>query len=117
MTNLVSMVSRQLPNLDKRLFGLFVVFQIIVTAAAFVLPSKLFMIAAIGLAGGIYLVGVLIWPWIIIPAVVVTTALDITGQLIKKTGIGIPITGFHLSLMMMLPIPAFDGASVFLPSN
>lgn len=101
MTNLVSMVSRQLPNLDKRLFGLFVVFQIIVTAAAFVLPSKLFMIAAIGLAGGIYLVGVLIWPWIIIPAVVVTTALDITGQLIKKTGIGIPITGFHLSLMMM----------------
>jgi O-antigen ligase len=92
----------QLPSpLSRRLFALFVALQVVVAIAAFYLPSKLFTIAALGIAGGLYLVGVLIWPWIIVPAVVVTTALDITGQLIKETGIGIPVTGFHLSLMLM----------------
>lgn len=94
--------ARQLPlPLDRRLFALFVILQVVVAAAALYLPSKLFAVAALGIAGGIYLVGVLIWPWIIVPAVVVTTAMDITGQLIKETGIGIPVTGFHLSLMLM----------------
>ncbi len=89
------------PPLSRRLFGVFVALQVAVAVAALYLPSKIFAMAAFGIAGGIYLVGVLIWPWIIVPAVVVTTALDITGQLIKKTGIGIPLTGFHLSLMLM----------------
>jgi O-antigen ligase len=102
MTTVVATTGRRLPSpLGWRLFALFVTLQVAATAAAFYLPSKLFTVAAIGLAGGIYLVGVLIWPWIIVPAVVVTTALDITGQLIKETGIGIPVTGFHLSLMLM----------------
>ena len=94
--------ARQLPlPLDRRLFALFVILPVVVAAAALYLPSKLFAVAALGIAGGIYLVGVLIWPWIIVPAVVVTTAMDITGQVIKETGIGIPVTGFHLSLMLM----------------
>lgn len=101
MTSLVSSVRHLPAPLNRGLFGLFVGLQILITAAALYLPSKLFSIAALGIGGGIYLVGVLIWPWIIVPAVIVTTALDITGQLIKQTGIGIPVTGFHLSLMLM----------------
>ncbi|HJP33163.1 MAG TPA: O-antigen ligase family protein [Candidatus Latescibacteria bacterium] len=102
MTDLASRYPRLMPPpLDRRLFVLFITLQIIVAIAAFYLPSKLFAIAALGIGAGLYLVGVLMWPWIIVPAVVVTTALDITGQLIKETGIGIPVTGFHLSLMLM----------------
>ena len=102
MTSLPSIPQRQLPpTLDRRLFLLFVVLQVGVVFAALFLPSKLLSAAALGLGAGVYLVAVLIWPWVIVPAVVVTTALDITGQLIKETGIGIPVTGFHLSLMLM----------------
>lgn len=89
------------PALDRRAFAVFIALQIATVWAAIYLPSKLFTFVAAGIAGGIYLVGVLLWPWIIVPSVIATTALDITGQLIKETGIGIPVTGFHLSLMLM----------------
>ena len=101
MTDLATPLRLPPPRLDRRVFGVFVLLQLLALLALLYLPSKLLWAAVLGLGGGLYLVGVLIWPWLIVPAVVATTALDITGQLIKETGIGIPVTGFHISLGLM----------------
>ncbi len=87
---------------DLRWFALFIGFQLLAVVAAIWLPHKLLLAAGIVLLGGVYLVAVLLWPWIIVPAIVATTALDITGQLIKETGLGIPVTGFHLAFGLMM---------------
>ena len=87
---------------DLRWFALFIGFQLLAVVAAIWLPHKLLLAAGIVLLSGVYLVAVLLWPWIIVPAIVATTALDITGQLIKETGLGIPVTGFHLAFGLMM---------------
>ncbi|MEE2657806.1 MAG: O-antigen ligase family protein [Candidatus Latescibacterota bacterium] len=102
MTAIPSLNRSALPALDRRTFALFVLVQILLVGAALWLPSKWMWITAAGVAGGIYFVGVLLHPWIIVPSVVVTTALDITGRLIKETGIGIPVTGFHIAFALMV---------------
>ena len=92
------------PNieLDKRWFAGFVGLQTFAVMLAFIVPTATIYAVVAGLAAGILLVCLLIYPWLIVPAVIATTALDITGQLLKETLIGIPITGFHVTLGLML---------------
>ena len=101
MTEL-SNLRRPDPQVDRRWFAVFVGLQVVALAAAAILPSKALYSIAAGLAGGLYLVALSIYPWLIVPTVVLTTALDITGQLLKQTVIGIPLTGFHAALGLML---------------
>lgn len=88
-------------RLDRRWFLLFLGLLSLLLLAVLLVPNRLLVTACAGLAGGIYLAFLLAYPWIIVPALVATTALDITGQLLKETAIGIPLTGFHLSLGLM----------------
>ena len=90
------------PQVDGRWFVVFLGLQTALLAAAFALPSKLLYGAVAGMAGGLYLASLAVYPWLIVPAVVATTTLDITGQLLKQTVIGIPLTGFHAALGLML---------------
>jgi len=89
-------------RLDRRWFGLFVVIQAACLLLVLMAPTKLVYAGAAALGGGLFLTFMLVYPWLIVPAVVATTALDITGQLLKQTLIGIPVTGFHVALVLML---------------
>ena len=52
-----------------------------------------------------------LYPWIAIPAVIATTALDSAGRLVQTTALGIPVTGFHLAFLLLC---AAFAAHVFL---
>jgi len=88
-------------RLDRRWFALFLCLLAALVAVVLWVPNRLLLTAGLGLAGGVFLAFLLAYPWLIVPALVATTALDITGQLLKETAIGIPLTGFHLSLGLM----------------
>jgi putative inorganic carbon (HCO3(-)) transporter len=94
----------QLPigsKLDRRWFALFFLLQMGLLAAYLWLPPRPFFVALIGVGSSIMMVLLILYPWIIVPALVATTSLDIAGQLIETTALGIPLTGFHLSLALM----------------
>lgn len=88
-------------RLDRRWFALFIALLALLLLAVLLVPDRLLLVACGGLAGGIFLAFLLVYPWIIVPLLVATTVLDITGQLLKETAIGIPLTGFHLALALM----------------
>ena len=82
-------------------FGLFLLAQIALLVGVLWLPGEV-MIWLLGVAVGLsYLVLLVMHPWAIVPLIVATTALDITGRLVKETPIGIPLTGFHVTLGLM----------------
>ncbi len=89
-------------KLDRRFFAFFILLQAAILVAVLLEQQKfLYMVLAAGGAGffGILLVS---YPWIVVPVIVSTTALDITGQLIKTTAIGVPLTGFHIAFILMI---------------
>jgi O-antigen ligase len=88
-------------RLDRRWFALFLGLLALLLLAVLLVPNRLLLTACAGLAGGVFLAFLLVYPWIIVPLLVATTVLDITGQLLKETAIGIPLTGFHLALGLM----------------
>jgi O-antigen ligase len=89
-------------QLDRRWFALFVALQAGVLAAIMLVPNQILYVVLAGIGGGVFAAFLLVYPWLIVPAVVATTAMDITGQLLKQTSLGIPVTGFHLALAAML---------------
>jgi O-antigen ligase len=88
-------------RLDRRWFLLFLSLLAFLLLAVLLVPNRLLLAASAGLGGGVFLAFLLVYPWIIVPLLVATTVLDITGQLLKETAIGIPLTGFHLALGLM----------------
>ncbi len=93
---------------DPRWFALFVGLQAAALAAVFIFPARLLILGAAGIGAGLALVLLVLYPWLIVPAIMASTALDITGRLIPATIIGTPLTGFHLSLAVMLVAMAFN---------
>ncbi len=82
-------------------FGLFLLAQVLLLVGVLWLPGEV-MIWMLGAVLGLsYLVLLVMHPWTIVPLIVATTALDITGRLVKETPIGIPLTGFHVTLGLM----------------
>lgn len=102
---------------DPRWFIVFVGLQAAILGAAFVFPAKLLILGAVGVSAGILLVLLVLHPWLVVPAIMATTALDISGQVIPATALGIPVTGFHLSLALMFVALALNtfarGRTVF----
>ena len=76
--------------------------QALVPAAVLLMPQKILILAGAGIGSGILAILLVLYPWILVPAIVVTTALDISGQLIRTTVLGIPLTGFHLTLGLLV---------------
>lgn len=119
---------RGFPKLDPRWFAVFMGLQAMVLAAVLLMPQKILILAGAGIGSGILAILLVLYPWILVPAIVVTTALDISGQLIRTTVLGIPLTGFHLTLGLLvlallvntllrrrIQFPAFDlGGPLFL---
>ena len=85
------------PKLDLRWFAVFMGLQALVLAAVLLMPKKILILAGAGIGSSILATLLVLYPWLLVPAIVVTTALDISGQLIKTTVLGIPLTGFHLT--------------------
>ena len=98
------------PNSSFAWFGIFLLLQVLLLVCLLWLPPQAVLVWLLGAVLGVsYLVLVLLHPWMVIPLIVVTTALDITGRLVKETPIGIPLTGFHVALALM-------GVAVFVNS-
>jgi len=105
-------------KLDGRWFAAFILLQVVVVVAILLGGIKFVLLAVGGVVAGTIMVLLLLYPWIVVPAIVVTTALDITGRLVKIPSIGVPLTGFHLSLAIMvitLPISMFLRRRIELP--
>ena len=96
-------------QLNRRGFTLFLGVQFALIATVIFAPSEAILPIITGLGALIFLVCCGLFPWIIVPAIVATTALDITGQLVKETAIGIPLTGFHAAFGLMLVGLAMNG--------
>ena len=97
--------SIKLGQLDKRYFYLFFIFQ------AFVFTGSLFYtewlpVFFIGtIIAILFVIGVLVRPWVIAPIVVLTTGLDSTGRFfggVEGGGGGLHLTGFHLAYALLV---------------
>lgn len=86
---------------DRRWFAVFLLVQAVLVACFLFLPLKPLLWAL----GGIVVTGVIILlplcPWIAIPAIIATTALDSAGRVVQTTALGIPVTGFHLAFLLL----------------
>ena len=88
--------------LDHRWFGFFLVLQV-VGVALVVFDELLILLLAIGAAAAaIFFAYVIVYPWLIIPLIIGSTAMDITGQLEKSLFLDLPLTGFHVAFLLML---------------
>ena len=95
---------RSVAQVHRGYFAVFVLAQAALICAAYLLSDEvpLFLVWAAAVPFGlVYLAYIPVYPWLMVPLLFATTALDITGQLIKETPLGIPLTGFHLSLGLM----------------
>ncbi|NKB69247.1 MAG: hypothetical protein GKR89_19430 [Candidatus Latescibacteria bacterium] len=91
-------------HLNGRNFALFVAFQVLLMGALILASDqqRIVLFIALGsVAAAVFLAFLVIYPWLSIPLLLSTTAIDITGRLIKETPLGIPLTGFHLALVLM----------------
>ena len=86
---------------DRRWFVAFLLVQAALVACFIILPSELLWWGVCGIAvvGLIFLLP--LYPWIAIPAVIATTALDSAGRVVQTTALGIPVTGFHLAFVLL----------------
>ena len=101
------------PPLNPRLFGVFLALQAAVMAGLLLLTGperELFFTAGAAVLGAAYLVATMLHPWLVIPMLVGTTSLDISGRLVQNTPIGIPLTGFHLALALLMVALAGNAA-------
>ena len=98
-------------SLNRSYFGLFLALQVALAAALLLLAEQDRIVLYIGLLGVVaiaFLAFLSIYPWLVIPIIIATTSLDIAGRLLEKTPIGIPLTSFHLSLMLMFVATAVN---------
>ena len=104
----MSTLSSQSPggiNLDKRYFFAFLAFQVIVLGASLFYSEWVPAIIIGALAAVLFVVGVLVQPWVIAPIVVLTTGLDSTGRFFgsqESGGGGFHLTGFHLAYILLI---------------
>ena len=91
--------------LDRRYFAAFLLLQGAVVAGSIFVSELLpvLLLAALGVA--FFVAGLLLRPWIVVPVLLLTTALDSTGRLIGESGHSKDIfflTGFHLAFGLLV---------------
>ncbi len=92
-------------DLDRRYFAAFVIFQGLMVLGGILYTELLPAMLTAALLAVLFVAGVLVRPWLIIPLIVLTTGLDSTGRLIGEAGKvkGIfHLTGFHLTFALMI---------------
>lgn len=96
---------RRLPELGKTAFAVFLLLECLVTAVLLLsgVQFKMAMLIIVGSAVGLVWLALLpLYPWLSVPLLFASTSLDITGRLVQETPIGIPVTGFHISFVLMM---------------
>ena len=91
--------------LDRRYFAGFLAFQGLMVAGSIFFTELLPALLVAALCACLFVAGVLVRPWLIIPLIILTTGLDSTGRLIGEAGKikGIfHLTGFHLTFGLMI---------------
>ena len=88
--------------LNRKWFAGFLCLQAVLIVGILLIPIKLLQVIGVGVGAGIFLSLLVLYPWIIVPAIIATTALDISGKIVETTALGIPFTGFHLTLVLMI---------------
>ena len=86
-------------QLDGRSFALFLLCQALVVAGALLVTERLPLLLFAALVAGLYLLASLSRPWLIVPLLMLATALDSTGRLLHTADVvgGLfYLTGFHL---------------------
>jgi len=92
-------------TLDRRYFAAFLVFQGLMVAGSIFYTELLPALLVVSLLAVLFVTGVLVRPWLILPMIVLTTGLDSTGRLVGEAGKiqGIfHLTGFHLTFGLMI---------------
>ncbi len=88
-------------TLGRRHIAAFLLVQAVVLACCLFLPREV-LLWSLGIAAVLAAIFLLpLYPWIVIPAVIGTTALDSAGRLVQTTALGIPVTGFHLAFVLL----------------
>ena len=104
MTQLVQRRA-DLTQIGYKGFVVFLLVQVAVLLCVLFLPREQ---AFVGLGGsgachcvGLALFLLTLYPWLAIPAIIATTALDSAGRVIQTTALGVSVTGFHLSFILL----------------
>ncbi len=97
--------------LRHRGFALLLLLQAAILAGYLFLPFEHLLWTLGSMAGMAAIFLLPMFPWLLIPAVVGTTALDSAGRLVQTTALGMPVTGFHLAFVLLC---ASCAAHVFL---
>ncbi|HID95756.1 MAG TPA: hypothetical protein EYP53_06840 [Candidatus Latescibacteria bacterium] len=83
----------------KQYFALLLV-EFLILFLALILPPEKALLLALGLGGAVLIFLLPVYPLILFPLMVVTSALDVSGQILPDTRLfttfNTPITGFHL---------------------
>lgn len=89
------------PPLGYKGFAVFLLVQVAVLVCVLFLPGEqvLWGLGGVVLVAALFLLS--LYPWLVLPLVIVTTALDSAGRVIQTTALGVPITGFHLSFALL----------------
>jgi len=86
---------------NRRLLFILFLVELLILSLGITFPIKVTLLLVAVLAGGFFLFLLPAWPAILFPAMVVTTALDISGQISEDsrffTALDTPITAFHLA--------------------
>ena len=91
--------------LDRRYFAAFLVFQGAVVAGSIFVSEFLPALLVGALCVAFFFAGLLLRPWLVVPILLLTTALDSTGRLIGEAGHSKGIfflTGFHLAFGLLV---------------
>ncbi len=104
MTQLVQQRA-YLTKIGYKGFAVFLLVQVAVLVCFLFLPREQALWSLGGAALVIALVLALlfltIYPWLVLPVIIVTTALDSAGRVIQTTAFGVSVTGFHLSFVLL----------------
>ena len=93
-------------RLDRRYFYVFLLFQAIVLGGSLFFNEWLPAVIAGAVVAVLFVIGVLVRPWVIAPIIVLTTGLDSTGRFFggpEGGGGGLfHLTGFHLAFALLI---------------
>ncbi len=100
MTQLVQRHAH-LTQIGSKGFAVFLLVQVAILVCVLFLPPEQVLWGLGGVALVVALFFLTLYPWLAIPAIIATTALDSAGRVIQTTALGEPVTGFHLSFALL----------------
>lgn len=95
------MNSLYLPPIGRKGFAVFLAAQAAILAGVLFLPREQVLWGLGGAVLVLVLLLLIVYPWLVLPVIIATTALDSAGRVIQTTALGLPVTGFHLSFVLL----------------